>query len=178
VLLSGAEVPGRCKDAELDLGKAGIDWCGPADREGRERRVPHPYQARGLESFVSSSTPRCRRATCSCTWESLRGENFDYPRGVLSANSATRTATAWRYDWHFHRWKVGRQPRSHPAVGEDVHSIVATMARRAWVPFLAFARSCSCSRRAMSGRFFFYESWLLAAAFGFTFVLLAYLAPS
>jgi len=104
------------------------------------------------------------------------GENFDYPAGVLSASNVTQTREGVALDWAFPSLESGVNLGVVLPSEKTFDSIIGTMARRAWVPFLAFAALLLLLSARHERPLLFYESWLLAAAFGFTFVLLAYLA--
>lgn len=177
VLLSDLSFRVNGKEAKLDLGKAGnrLVWTGRiAKGEGAAFHIR--YQARGLQSFLYKLDPALPARNVRLHVGVAGGENFDYPAGVLSANQATRTADGVALDWAFASLESGVNLGVILPSEKTFDAIIATMARRAWVPFLAlFALLLLLSVR--HGRpLVFYESWLVAAAFGFTFVLLAYLA--
>jgi hypothetical protein len=177
VLLSELKFRVDGKDARLDLGKGGnrLVWTGRiAKGESAEFRIR--YQARGLESFVYKLDPALAARDVKLHLGVAGGENFDYPAGVLSASTVTQTGDGVALDWAFPSLESGVSLGVILPSEKTFDSIIATMARRAWVPFLAFAAILFLLSVRHARPILFYESWLLAAAFGFTFVLLAYLA--
>ncbi len=162
--------------APLDLGEQGnrLVWTGRLPVGGAATfRIR--YRARGLESFVYRLDPSlpARDVTLNIAVEG--GDNIDYPPYVLAASERSigdgRAALTWRYP----------SLESGVALGVVLPSLkkydelVATMSFRAFVPALAFFAALSLlglrHRRRLSAP----ESYVAAAAFGFTFVLLAYL---
>src|SRR5467141_2259035 len=156
----GAQVPGRRQGRGVGPGQ-GRESTGEdrPHREGRERRVPHPVpgprpgvvrlQARPLPAGAQRAAARGSRRR-----RELRlpgGRSLGQQRDANGRRRGARLGISIA--------GVGRQPRSHPAVGEDVR-------------FHRRDHGAPRHERPL----LFYESWLLAAAFGFTFVLLAYLA--
>jgi len=177
VLLSELTFQVDGRDAELDLGRGGnrLVWTGRIAK-GQSTEFHIRYQARGLESFVYKLDPSLPARNVQLHVGVAGGENFDYPAGVLSASSVTQTRAGVALDWAFPSLESGVNLGVILPAEKTFDSIIATMARRAWVPFLAFAAILLLLSARHERALLFYESWLLAAAFGFTFVLLAYLA--
>ena len=177
VLLSELTFQVDGRDAELDLGRGGnrLVWTGRIAK-GQSTEFHIRYQARGLESFVYKLDPSLPARNVQLHVGVAGGENFDYPAGVLSASNVTQTRAGVALDWAFPSLESGVNLGVILPAEKTFDSIIATMARRAWVPFLAFAAILLLLSARHERALLFYESWLLAAAFGFTFVLLAYLA--
>jgi hypothetical protein len=177
VLLSELKFQVDGEDAELDLGKGGnrLVWTGRIAK-GQSTEFQIRYQARGLESFVYKLDPSLPARNVRLHVGVAGGENFDYPAGVLSASNVTQTRAGVALDWAFPSLESGVNLGVILPAEKTFDSIIATMARRAWVPFLAFAGLLLLLSARHERPLLFYESWLLASAFGFTFVLLAYLA--
>ncbi len=177
VLLSELKFQVDGADAELDLGKGGnrLVWTGRIAK-GQSTEFHIRYQARGLESFVYKLDPSLPARNVRLHVGVAGGENFDYPAGVLSASNVTQTRAGVALDWAFPSLESGVNLGVILPAEKTFDSIIATMARRAWVPFLAFAALLLLLSARHERPLLFYESWLLASAFGFTFVLLAYLA--
>lgn len=177
VLLSELRFQVDGKDAELDLGKGGnrLVWTGRIAKD-QSTEFHIRYQARGLESFVYKLDPSLPARRVRLHVGVAGGENFDYPAGVLSASTVTRTRAGVALDWTFPSLESGLNLGVILPAEKTFDSIIATMSRRSWVPFLAFAALLVLLSARQERPLLFYESWLLAAAFGFTFVLLAYLA--
>jgi hypothetical protein len=177
VLLSELKFQVDGEDAALDLGKGGnrLVWTGRIAK-GQSSEFHIRYQARGLESFVYKLDPSLPARNVRLHVGVAGGENFDYPAGVLSASNVTQTRAGVALDWTFPSLESGVNLGVILPSEKTFDSIIATMARRAWVPFLAFAALVLLLSARHERPLLFYESWLLASAFGFTFVLLAYLA--
>jgi hypothetical protein len=177
VLLSELKFQVDGEDAELDLGKGGnrLVWTGRIAK-GQSTEFHIRYRARGLESFVYKLDPSLPARNVRLHVGVAGGENFDYPAGVLSASNVTQTRAGVALDWTFPSLESGVNLGVILPSEKTFDSIIATMARRAWVPFLAFAALVLLLSARHERPLLFYESWLLASAFGFTFVLLAYLA--
>jgi hypothetical protein len=177
VLLSELQFQVDGKEAKLELGKNGnrLVWTGRIAR-GASAEFHIRYQARGLESFVYRLDPSLPARNVRLHVGVAGGENFDYPANVLSATSVTQAREGVALDWAFPSLESGVNLGVVLPSEKTFDSIIATMARRAWVPFLAFAALLLLLSARHQRPLLIYESWLLAAAFAFTFVLLAYLA--
>jgi hypothetical protein len=177
VLLSelGFSVDGQ--PAQLDLGDAGnrLMWTGRV-AQGAVRAFHIQYRARGLNAFVYRLDPSLPARDVKLDVEARGGDNFDYPPGVLSATTASQTDRAVTLHWAYPSLESGVALGVILPSEKRFDAVIATMARRAWAPFLAWmgivAALAARHRRPLA----FYESYLLAAAYGFSFVLLSYLA--
>jgi hypothetical protein len=177
VLLSELQFRVDDKEARLDLGKQGnrLVWTGRIAK-GATARFAIRYKARGLDSFVYKLDPSLPARNVAVHVGVQGGDGFDYPAGVLSADKVVQTRDAVALDWAFPSLESGVNLGVVLPSEKTFDSLIATMARRAWVPFLAFALVVMLLAARQGLRLLAYEQWLVAAAFGFTFVLLAYLA--
>jgi len=177
VLLSELQFKVNGEDASLDLGEESnrLMWTGRIAK-GATADFFIRYRARGLESFVYRLDPSLPAHDVKLHVGVQGGENHDYPPGVLSAPSVTRTRDAVALDWEFPSLESGVNLGVILPSQLTYDQIIATMARRAWVPFLGLLVALGAlgirHRRALA----FYEAYLVAAAYGFFFVLVAYLA--
>ncbi len=177
VLLSDLKFLVDGVEADLDLGEDSnrLMWTGRIP-QGTTRRFSIRYRARGLDSFLYKLDPSLPAPDVRLRVGVSGGENFDYPPQVLAASSVERGPGSVSLGWSFASLESGVTMGVILPSVEAYDEIIAVMARRAWVPFLGFMALLAAfsihHRRPLA----FYESWLVAAAYGFYFVLLAYLA--
>ncbi|QRK06569.1 hypothetical protein JQX13_41860 [Archangium violaceum] len=177
VLLSELQFLVNGGEADLDLGESGnrLVWTGRIP-QGATSHFSIRYRARGLDSFLYKLDPSlpARDVRLHLTVEG--GENYDYPPQVLVANTVETGRDTVALDWAFQSLESGVNLGVILPSEEAYDDVVSTMAGRAWVPFLGLLALLAAfsihHRRPLA----FYESYLLAAAYGFFFVLLAYLA--
>jgi hypothetical protein len=177
VLLSELQFLVNGQAASLDLGEAGnrLVWTGRIPR-GETSRFSIRYRARGLDSFTYRMDPALPARDVTLHIGVEGGENHDYPAGVLSASSVTSGGGAVVLDWAYPSLESGVSLGVILPSVKTFDTLIATMARRAWVPFLAFLAGLTALALRHRRPLAFYEAYLLAAVFGFFFVLLAYLA--
>lgn len=177
VLLSELQFLVNGTESDLDLGESGnrLVWTGRIT-QGATQTFAIRYRARGLDSFVYKLDPMLPARDVRLHLAVQGGENYDYPAQVLVANTVEVQRGAVSLDWAFQSLESGVNLGVILPSVEAYDEVVATMARRAWVPFLALMALMAAfsvhHRRPLA----FYEAYLVAAAYGFFFVLLAYLA--
>ncbi len=177
VLLSelGFEVNG--KKEQLDLGDKGdrLLWTGriPA---GKRADFTIRYKARGLDSLLYKLDPALPARDVHLRVSVNGGENFDYPAGVLSATRVTGAREAVTLDWEYPALESGVSLGLVLPSEQTYDTLIATMARRAWAPGLCFLLLLAALGLRHARPLAVYEAYLLAAAYGFSFVVLAYLA--
>src|SRR3954469_17941315 len=177
VLLSELMFKVNGADASLDLGEEGnrLMWAGRIP-QGATAEFFIRYRARGLESFLYRLDPSLPAHDVKLHVGVQGGENYDYPAGALSAQKVSQASGAVALDWEFPSLESGVNLGVILPSEMTYDSIVATMAQRSWVPFLGLMAALAAlgirHRRPPA----FYEAYLVAAAYGFFFVLLAYLA--
>ncbi|MCU0697057.1 MAG: hypothetical protein MUC96_11040 [Myxococcaceae bacterium] len=169
-LVDGAPAP-----MELGAERNRLVWTGRIGAR-ETRRFTIRYRARGLDSFTYRLDPSLPARDVSLHVGVIGGDNFDYPAGVLSASSVTRSGDGLGLDWRFSTLESGVSLGVVLPSLKSWDGVIATMARRAWFPFIAllallFALGVKHRRPLAS-----YETLLVAAVFGFTFVVVAYLA--
>ncbi len=177
VLLSelAFQVDGQPQPLELGEARNRLVWTGriPA---GKEVALRIGYRARGLDQFVYRLDPALPANDVRLHVGVEGGDNFDYPHGALSASTVTRSKDAFALDWQFSSLESGVALGVVLPSQQAWDAAIATMATRSWAPALAlFAMLFALSerhRRPLA----LYERLLVAALFGFTFVLTAYLA--
>jgi len=177
VLLSELVFKVNGADASLDLGEEGnrLMWTGRIPR-GATAEFFIRYRARGLESFVYRLDPSLPAHDVKLHVGVQGGENYDYPGGALSAQKVSQARGAVALDWEFPSLESGVNLGVILPSEMTYDVIVATMAERAWVPFLGLVAALAALAIRHRRPLAFYESYLVAAAYGFFFVLLAYLA--
>ncbi|MBM7116246.1 hypothetical protein [Archangium primigenium] len=169
-LVDGAE-------SALDLGEAGnrLVWTGRIP-QGTTRHFSIRYRARGLDSFLYKLDPALPARDVRLHVAVQGGETYDYPAQVLAASEVKSGEGTVVLDWAFQSLESGVNLGVILPSVEAYDALIATMAGRAWVPFLCLLALLAAFSLHHRRPLAFYESWLVAAAFGFFFVLLAYLA--
>ncbi len=176
VLLSELAFTVDGEPASLDLGEQGnrLVWTGRLG-VGHSAAFHIRYRARGLESFVYRMDPSLPAHDVDVRLQVEGGDNIDYPPEVLAASTVEkgegRAALAWSF----------RSLESGVALGvilpalKKYDELVAVMAFRAVAPGLAFLAGLTALSLRHRRRLLVWETYLAAAAFGFSSVLLAYL---
>lgn len=177
VLLSELQFRVNGDPNPVDLGEGGnrLLWTGRISK-GATAEFVIKYRARGLDSFVYRLDPALPARDVRLHIGVKGGENFDYPANVLSAQNVTQTKNAVTLDWLFPSLESGVALGVVLPSQQAYDATIGTMARRAWVPFLAFFAVLVALGVKHGRSLLFFEAYLLAAAYGFFFVLLAYLA--
>ncbi|MCE9670380.1 hypothetical protein LY474_21500 [Myxococcus stipitatus] len=177
VLLSELQFLVDGQEASLDLGESGnrLVWTGRIAKEATARFVIR-YRARGLDSFVYKLDPALSARDVRVHLAVEGGDNYDYPPGVLSASEVRQSGDSVSLDWAFQSLESGVNLGVILPSEKTFDSMVARMAGRAWVPFLALVALLAALGLRHKRQLALHESYLLAAVYGFFFVLLAYLA--
>jgi len=177
VLLSELEFRVNGAKAALDLGaeRNRLVWTG---RVGKNEACTFAirYRARGLDRFLYRLDPALPARDVRLHVGVQGGSNYDYPDGVLAATSVVQRGDAVTLDWMFPSLESGVTLGVILPSEKTFDTIVATMARRAWAPFLVLAVMLAVLAARHGRPLLFYETYLVAVVFGFFFVLLAYLA--
>ncbi len=177
VLLSELQFLVNGAESDLDLGESGnrLVWTGRIT-QGATSTFSIRYRARGLDSFIYKLDPALPARDVRLHLAVEGGENFDYPPQVLSATQVETGRGTVALDWAFQSLESGVNLGVILPSVEAYDIVVSTMAGRAWVPFIALMALLAAFSIRHRRPLAFYESYLLAAAYGFFFVLLAYLA--
>ena len=177
VLLSELQFLVNGAESDLDLGESGnrLVWTGRIS-QGATNTFSIRYRARGLDSFIYKLDPALPARDVRLHMAVEGGENFDYPPQVLSATQVEAGRGTVALDWAFQSLESGVNLGVILPSVEAYDLVISTMAGRAWVPFLALLALLAAFSIRHRRPLAFYESYLLASAYGFFFVLLAYLA--
>lgn len=177
VLLSELQFLVDGKESSLDLGESGnrLVWTGRIAKDATSRFAIR-YRARGLNSFVYKLDPALPARDVRVHFAVEGGDNFDYPSGVLSASSVQTERDAVTLDWAFQSLESGVSLGVILPSEKTFDAMVSTMAGRAWVPFIALLALLAALGLRHRRPLALHETYLLAAVYGFFFVLLAYLA--
>jgi hypothetical protein len=177
VLLSDLQFLVNGTEASLDMGESGnrLVWTGRIS-QAATGVFSIRYRARGLDSFVYKMDPALPARDVRLNVSVEGGENYDYPDSVLSATEVRTGDNTVALDWAFQSLESGvRLGVILPSV-ERYDDLVATMAGRAWVPFIGLMVLLAVLSLRHRRPLAFYESYLLSATYAFYFVLLSYLA--
>jgi hypothetical protein len=177
VLLSDLSFLVDGAESDLDLGESGnrLVWTGRLP-QGATRRFSIRYRARGLDSFLYKLDPSLPARDVRLHLSVTGGENYDYPPQVLAASTVETGSGTVSLDWAFQSLESGVSLGVILPSVEAYDALISTMARRAWVPFLGLMALLAAFSLHHRRPLAVYEAYLLAAAYGFFFVLLAYLA--
>lgn len=177
ILLSGLEfsVDGRPAPIDLADGSDKLVWTGRV-APGRQAAFAIRYQGRGLDSFTYRLDPKLPARGLRLAVHIAGGVEFDYAPGVVSAATTRVAADRVSLEWNYASLESGVPLGVILPSERSFDAIVATMLRRSWATFLLFLAGTTAlaayHRRLLS----IDQAYLLAAAYGFYFVLLAYLA--
>ncbi len=177
VLLSDVEltVDGKPAQAELKENGTCLLWTGRVPA-GAQVAFTLGYKARGLGSFIYRLDPALAAKDVAVHLTVTGGDNYDFPEGTLSAQTITQTSDALTFDWKYSALESGVTLGLVLPSEKTYDTIIATMARRAWAPFLSFFGLFVVLALTARKKLLFYEVALLASVYAFFFVLLAYLA--
>ena len=177
VLLSDVELTVNGKPAQAELKENGtcLLWTGRVPG-GAQVAFTLGYKARGLGSFIYRLDPSLAARDIAVHLSVTGGDNFDFPEGTLSAQSITQTRDALAFDWRYSALESGVTLGLILPSEKSYDAIIATMARRAWAPFLSFFGLWFVLSLGARRRLMFYEVGLLSVTYAFFFVLVAYLS--
>jgi hypothetical protein len=176
VLLSELSFAVGGAPASLDLGGSGdrLVWTGRLPR-GASQTVAIRYRARGLDSFVYKLDPSLPARDLKLHVGVEGGDNFDYPAGVLSAQSTSVTREKVTLDWAYPSLESGVSLGVVLPSQKEYDALVGTMTGRAWVPGLAFLVALLVLARKNKRPLLGLELVLAASVWAFFYVLVAYL---
>lgn len=169
-LVDGQEAP-----IELDDGADKLVWTGRIAR-GKSLGFDLSFRGRGLDSFLYKLDPDLPVRNFALAINVTGGDTFDYGSDMVPATSTTTDGDTVHLEWSYASLEAGVPVGVVLPAEKSFDEMIATMARRAWAPFLLFyggviGLCLLCARRLR-----FYEGYMVASIFGFYFVLLAYLA--
>ncbi len=177
VLLSELSFKVNDKAAAVELAKSGdkIVWTGRL-HQGGKKKFEVSFKGRGLDAFTYRLDPQSSTKNFSLTLVIRGGDNFDYPFGVVPAHAKNHEGDTITLNWSYPSLESGVPVGAILPSEKSFDQIIGTMARRGWAPFLLFLAAFIAIGAAKNRKLKFYESYLLAAGYGFFFVLLAYFA--
>lgn len=176
VLLSDLRFEVNGKPETLNLAGASdrLVWTGRLEK-GQGADFTIVYRARGLESFSYHLDPSLPARDVKLRVDVTGGDNWDYPPSVLSASRVEQKSDGLTLEWAYPSLESGVSLGVILPSQKEYDQLAATMARRALLPALAFLGLLSVLSLRNKRPLLVFETYLAAAAFGFFFVLLAYL---
>ncbi len=177
VLLSDLRFAVNGKPAAIDLGADNnkLIWTGRLEPD-QTLDFDIAFSGRGLDSLVYELDPQLPVRDFSFDLRITGGDNYDYPAGVVPASEVDAGAEPIALRWSFASLESGVPVGVILPSERAWDHIIATLVGRSWVPFILLFAGVALLGLRHGRRLRFYESYLLAACYGFTFVLLAYLA--
>lgn len=162
--------------SSLDLGEKGdrLVWTGRMPVGGKAE-FHIRYRARGLESFVYRLDPALQARNVTLNIDVKGGDNIDYPAYVLAASARTSGEGRASLEWKYPSLESGVAMGVILPSVKKYDELMATMAFRAVVPGGVFLLGLSLLSLRHRRKLLIWETYVAAAAFGFTSVLLAYL---
>lgn len=176
VLLSELSFTVDGQPSSLDLGERGdrLVWTGRLPVGGKSE-FHIRYRARGLESFIYRLDPSLQARNVTLNINVTGGDNIDYPPYVLAASGRTSGDDRASLEWKYPSLESGVAMGVILPSVKKYDELMATMAFRAVVPGIVFLIGLSILSLRHKRKLHVWETYVAAAAFGFTSVLLAYL---
>jgi hypothetical protein len=134
------------------------------------------YQGRGLDWFVYKLDPALPVRNFQLKLQVRGGDNYDYPDGIVPARNVKVDGDRLLFEWTYPSLESGLSLGAILPSEKPFDDIIATMVRRSWAPFLLMFAGLSLLAAQLKRPLRAYEAYLISAAYGFFFVLLAYLA--
>lgn len=162
--------------SSLDLGERGdrLVWTGRLPVGGKTQ-FHIRYRARGLESFVYRLDPALQARNVTLNIDVIGGDNIDYPPYVLAASGRGGGDGHATLEWKYPSLESGVAMGVILPSVKKYDELMSTMAFRAVVPGAVFLLGLSLLSLRHRRKLLVWETYVAAAAFGFTSVLLAYL---
>ena len=176
VLLSELAFTVDAAPSSLDLGERGdrLVWTGRLPVGGKTQ-FHIRYRARGLESFVYRLDPALQARNVTLNIDVTGGDNIDYPPYVLAASGRSGSDGHASLEWKYPSLESGVAMGVILPSVKKYDELMSTMAFRAVVPGAGFLLGLSLLSLRHRRKLHIWETYVAAAAFGFTSVLLAYL---
>lgn len=176
VLLSELSFTVDGKPSSMDLGEHGdrLVWTGRLPVGGKSE-FHIRYRARGLESFIYRLDPSLQARNVTLNINVSGGDNIDYPPYVLAASGRSGGDGQASLEWKYPSLESGVAMGVILPSVKKYDELMATMAFRAVVPGIVFLIGLSILALRHKRKLHVWETYVAAAAFGFTSVLLAYL---
>jgi hypothetical protein len=177
VLLSELDFTVNGEPSKVELSEQGdkIVWTGRL-KKLENARFQVSFKGRGLDSFTYRLDPSLAAKNFSLAMTISGGDNYDYPSGVVPAHLVEQSDDVVRLHWEYPSLESGVSVGAILPSEKSFDQLISTMARRSWAPFFAFFIALVALMASLNRKIKFYEAYLIAAGYGFFFVLLAYLA--
>jgi hypothetical protein len=134
------------------------------------------FAGRGLDAFTYRLDPALPVRQFRLAMNVRGGDQFDYEDGVVPANRVTTDEDQVSLVWELPSLQSGVPVGVRLPSERTYDTLLLTMVRRSVVPFVFFFAAIVLLANFVTARLQFYEAYLLAAVYGFFYVLLAYLA--
>ena len=169
------QVNGQPADITLAEGSDKLVWTGKLERdESAEFHIA--FKGRGLEYFAYRMDPSLPVNGFSLDINISGGDNFDYAEGVVPAHSVSVEGDHVVLGWRFPALESGVPVGVILPSETSFDSIIETMIRRSRATFELFFAGIVALSLYTERRLRRHESYLIASAYAFVFVLLPYLA--
>lgn len=177
VMLSDLTFSVNDQPARVDLASesATLAWTGRME-PGQEAVFAIRFRGRGLDSFVYQLDPELPVRGFVLEMNVEGGLNYDYPLGAAPAMAITARGDRISMRWEFSSLESGVPVGVILPSERSFDRWIVTMVTHAWAPCIGFVGALAVLAQQRRRRFLWYQSYLIAAAYGFFFVLLAYLA--
>jgi len=177
VLLSELDFTVNGEPSKVELSEKGdkIVWTGRLKKE-EKAQFKVGFKGRGLDSFTYRLDPTLAAKNFSLAMTISGGDNYDYPPGIVPAHVVEQSDDIVQLKWAYPSLESGVSVGTILPSETSFDQVIATMARRSWAPFLALFMALVALMASLNRQIKFYEAYLIAAGYGFFFVLLAYLA--
>ena len=168
-------VGGEPAPVELSDARDRLVWTGRlAPAQTVEFEVS--FRGRGLDAFVYRLDPDLPARDFGLDLKVTGGDNHDYPPGLLPAHTVEASPESMSLAWRFASLESGVAVGAILPSEMSFDDIIATMARRSWVPFIGFFFGVVAIGLLGGRRLALHEAALFSSSYAFFFVLLAYLA--
>ena len=168
-------VDGQPVRTDLDSGADKLLWTGRL-KAGARVSFQVAFLGRGLEYFTYALDPAAPVRNLKLGMHITGGANFDYLDGVVPATMSRAKGEEVWLEWSYPSLQSGIPVGVILPSEKSYDSLIATMVRRAWAPFLLFFAGLTALCIYQGRQLRVYESYLVAAAYGLFYVLLAYFA--
>jgi hypothetical protein len=133
-------------------------------------------RGQGLDRFRYLLDPAMSARNVDLQIDVEGGDNFDYPPAVVPAHSIEQDDGHVKLIWHFDSLESGVPVGLLLPSETSFDSVITTMARRAWAPFVVLFAITVMLARYRGQPMARQDAYFLAAIYSFFFILLPYLA--
>jgi hypothetical protein len=168
-------VNGRPADIALAESSDKLVWTGQLE-PGESAEFEIAFRGRGLDSFTYAMDPSLPVRGFTLDIHIRGGDNYDYAAGVVPAHSALVEDAQVALGWNFPSLESGVPVGVILPSETSFDSIIVTMIRRSWATFVLFFAGIVALSLHVERPLMRHESYLIASAYAFFFVLLSYLA--